>query len=161
MTETLRDFLQDYAVKHHSRVETVRARRQEWVSSLERLMAQLRQWLEEADKDGELAISTRQHTLREEALGEYDAPGLVVRLGTTTVEVQPWGRATVGRLGPRGDTGPETAGAVKVGDVWAAYHLERGFVEGEERWVIRNRETHKAEPLTREAFEAAMVRLLR
>ncbi len=48
MSRTLSDVLHESAVKHHARLEEERARREEWIASVDRLMKQLRQWLQEA-----------------------------------------------------------------------------------------------------------------
>src|SRR4051794_22353682 len=91
MTRTLSEVLHEYAVKQRSELEATRARREEWVEAVRRLMKQLEGWLREADRDGVLDIQEEEHDLREESLGRYTAPGLRVRLGAREVSIRPVG----------------------------------------------------------------------
>jgi hypothetical protein len=159
MPRTLTDVLREYAVKHHAEFEGQRARKEEWLAAIGRLLEQLRGWLREADKDGVLRIDPEVYDIGEEALGWYEAPGLTVYLGSRQVKIKPVGRATTGRRIDGASDGLVAEGRVdlRAGAIW--YMLFRSLAEGGESWHLVAPESFKAIPLTRESFDEAMARL--
>lgn len=55
--------------------------KEEWLSSLKRLLEQVRCWLKEAEESGLLRVRVKEIDLNEAGLGYYKAPGLVLWLG--------------------------------------------------------------------------------
>jgi hypothetical protein len=157
MTRTLGEVLHEYAVKYHGQVEQLRARKQEWIDSVGRLMDQFRQWLQEADKEGVLRLDKEVHELGEEGLGWYEVPGITVLLGDRRVRIRAVGRNTIGRITP---SEVQAQGRVDMTNGTDRCILYRVLDDQGERWVIYQPDTGKLTPLAREAFEATMARML-
>jgi hypothetical protein len=69
-------------------------RRVEWLGALNRLFAQIRDFLQEADPEGLIEIVGYEVERVEERLGIYDAPALKIRLNTASADVLPVGLNT-------------------------------------------------------------------
>ncbi|MEA3642371.1 MAG: hypothetical protein VBE63_20865 [Lamprobacter sp.] len=86
-------------------------RKAKWLASLRQLIDQLRQWLMDAGVPGEEIIATR-HSISEEGLGDYEAPGLEVKIGRLLVTFVPVASNVIGGVGRVDVTGPR--GEVKL-----------------------------------------------
>ena len=163
MTRTLSEFLHEYAEKHRAEAEAIRARREEWVTAVESLMRQVKQWAEDADKGKVLLIRDDTRELAEPKLGRYTAAALTINLGDQKVVIRPVGWQTIGRIGPDGNSGPRAEGRVdmELEDSPIRHVLLRGLDEHGERWVILNYQLGEPRPLDRQTFEAALLSLLR
>jgi hypothetical protein len=154
--------LTEYAAKNRDRVEQTRSLRQGWVEDVTRLVAQLRQWLQEADKEGVLRIEERQEEVSEEALGRYVLPGLRVLVGARQFFIRPMRRMTTARVEMAEDKLEKTEGGIDLTDGGLDhYPIYRLADVSGQRWVIVPREGFPPVPLTRETFEKAVLRLLR
>ncbi len=86
-------------------------RKAKWLASLRQLIDQLRQWLMDAGVPAEQIIETR-HSISEETLGFYEAPGLEVKIGRLLVTFVPVASVIIGGVGRIDVTGPR--GEVKL-----------------------------------------------
>jgi hypothetical protein len=155
-TKTFQDFLKDKANEINQ--DTRRKRRDEWLAAVNRLIAQLREWLKEADPDAFLAVVPFEIEKREEALGFYQAPGLSIRLGASEVKVVPVARNVVGTVGPGDKGGMRGEGRVDITDGARKYMLYRTLQDGE-RWHVLDAHYEPA-PLDKARFEAVLRDLL-
>jgi hypothetical protein len=147
----------------------------EWIAALERLYDLLEVWLREADGGlGVLKISRAiQQQIREPGLGRYYFQPLVVSLGgpfiDRTVMIVPRARNVAAKIKPPGQELRQADGMVEIkeGSV-ADYYLFR-LVDGDaDRWFIQSVAKWNADPdygnveeLTRDRFEAAILRILK
>lgn len=72
----------------------MRAARQEWLDSLHGLRNTIKDWLKELDPESYLVVQDREFPRLDPLLGgRYDAPGLEIKLGSNSVEVEPVSRS--------------------------------------------------------------------
>jgi hypothetical protein len=157
---TLREFLLNNA----PRTEEVRRRRQwreEWIAAVDKLLAQLRTWLKDADAADILDIQTVELEKREAGLGTYHIRGLVINFGERTVKVVPIGRTVLAHLGKYAEAGHENAeGRVDITNGAYKYYLYRKLTNTlDDQWLIQD-ERSDIRPLDREPFEAILQDLL-
>jgi hypothetical protein len=153
---TLKEFLKQESDKWNAQAAQREAQRREWVESVTRLLDQIRQWLQEADTGGVLRQSAGTTTLREQRLGEYDAPTLTIGLGSHQVRVVPVARITVGTFG---DPSYRSQGLVEITDGAYKYLLYRFADGGGERWLLVDDTDYSTAPFDKAHFEAALVKL--
>jgi hypothetical protein len=175
----LREYLRNEA--DHIRAEVAKRNEwsQEWRVALDRLYDRLEGWLKDADSDlGLLTIKRRDRLadVNEPRLGTYPANGMWVILGggesggTRSAKVAPKARFVAATIKPPGEEPRRAEGMVEItSGSTPEYYLFRlaGPTVDEDRWFIRNvdqwnadPEYGKVEPLDRERFEAAMLRVL-
>lgn len=99
--EFLRAKAEEFGVRDRHRL------RNEWIASLNQLLDQLQEWLQQADPEGLLDIITYKIARTERGLGTYDAPAMKIRLGAGEVDIVPIsvsrrGTANDGLIPPRG-----------------------------------------------------------
>jgi len=135
---------------------------EEWTKSIYGLISQVRLWLIDSDPHHILEISTAEHRLREEKLGSYDVPGLVVRLNSREVKLIPISRYNVGPFLRSGEVRVDhSSGRVDLTEGGRKYKLYRDRLEPADHWVVVDDEVYVPRNLTRETFEAAFLDLLR
>jgi len=154
------DFLKEQASKDPQH-ERDRARC-EWVSSVERLIAQAQEWLEEADRHTKVLrlVVDENHSIEEDELGTYNAPGLQIWIGEKVVEVRP-----IARNVPDGiDQGRyliPAQGLVEISNGARKVRVYRIIKEREQdRWIIVDPDRNVVSELDRSTFEAAIQNLL-
>jgi hypothetical protein len=157
---TLREFL----LKNAPRAEQAKRRwqaREEWIAAVDKLLAQLRIWLADADTAKILCLEPRDIEKREQGLGTYHLHGLTIHFGESTVEVVPVGRQVLAHLGPYAEPGHEKAeGRVDITNGAYKYYLYRKLTsDGKEQWLIQD-ERSGIRPLDQEQFEAILQELL-
>jgi hypothetical protein len=178
MSTVFREFLQQQAEKHQAEDEAGKATIEEWRSAVERLFAQIREWLKESDPGGVIEIEESQEDVREPGLGRYRVPRLNLRAFGKWIGIIPKARKTVGAAKPPQKSAPERAlGRVDItdelrryvlyrfpaeegGDVWLIEGLEPG---NEKSWSGQVQYIPRTEPrrLDQEAFEKALMSYLR
>jgi hypothetical protein len=99
---TLKVFLASEAEKLRSEQAEAVSKRDEWVASVERLLAQIKQWLREADTGQILIFKEGRVALREVGIGGYEAPVLFVEIGARQVSIRPVARVVAGPLSSTG-----------------------------------------------------------
>jgi hypothetical protein len=154
---TFREFLEKQS--NQQRQKERRARREEWVAAVGRLITQLRAWLAESDPGNVLDVVPMEVERAEPDLGAYRIPALKIGLDDTAVQVMPVGRNVVGIVGPHGDIGVRAEGRVDITDGIRRYILYRTLKEGRDNWYALD-ERFQAEPLDRSRLEAILQDLL-
>jgi hypothetical protein len=158
---TLQDFLAEQAEKLKDTQQEALQRRDEWVASVERLNELIRGWLRASDPNHILDVREEPHEIREQGIGFYTVPGLVIALGPRLVRVVPIARNVVG---PLSDTGAvhviRAYGRVDLTDGLSKYLMYRVEREPGDRWSIIEEDRYRLEPLDQRAFEAALQSLL-
>jgi hypothetical protein len=91
--------------------EEIRRRqcREEWITAVNRLLAQLRAWLMDAGTAELLDLEPLEFEKREQGLGAYHIKGLAINFGERTVKVTPVGRMVLAHLRPYAEAGHENA----------------------------------------------------
>lgn len=144
-------------------------RRLEWLGALNRLLAQIRGFLREADSDGVLEIVDYEVERVEERLGVYDAPALKVRLGAASVDVVPVGRNSPKPLslmplmavpGNESRWGDLAGGRVDVTDGERRHLLLRSTKDGQDNWYVVMANKSGVTPFDRQSLEAILQDLL-
>jgi hypothetical protein len=155
---TLREFLAKNAPRDEIRR---RQTREEWIAAVDKLLAQLRAWLADADTAKVLEVEPVVFVKREEGLGAYDIKGLAINFGERTVRVVPVGRTVLAHLGQYAEPGHENAeGRVDITDGAYKYFLYRKLNDaGEDQWLVQD-ERSPIRPFDREQFEAILQDLL-
>ncbi len=158
---TLKEFLVSQRDRTAKERDAVCQTRAEWLTSLDRLIAQVRDWLKEADPDGEhLKIEEERHALDEEAIGAYEAPGLSITLGATRVRLVPIARYVSGTY--------SDAGKFAIIRAYGRVDLTNGIEKhlifrerfGPDGWCIVEYQGFEKAPFNRATFEAALKTLL-
>jgi hypothetical protein len=167
MSTTFQEFLHKKAQTHQAEVNAAKSVVDEWWTSIERLFAQIRQWMKQSDPDGLIEIKEGVEEIREPGLGVYRAPRLDLRAFGKWIGVIPKARRTVGRAKPPQKSAPERAeGRVDITDELRRYVLYRFKQDGRDVWLIDGLETGREgaasepAPLDQEAFEKAMMSYL-
>jgi len=96
--ETWEDFLKRTAKKSISSIDW-QERKNDWISSIESLYTQIEKWLIADVKAGSIAMQKGKTSLREEYIGEYDAPTLTIVVGDSSVGLFPRGTLIIGSHG--------------------------------------------------------------
>ncbi|HKI38161.1 MAG TPA: hypothetical protein VKA46_40280 [Gemmataceae bacterium] len=161
MTTTFRDFLRQEAEKYQAEVRAGKATVDEWRAAVERLFAQMRAWLREADPEGTIEIKESQADVREPGLGRYRVPRLDLQVFGEWIGIIPKARKTVITATPPQGRAPErAAGRVDITDELRRYVLYRFAEDDREIWLIDDLES-EPKLLTQEAFEKALMSYLR
>lgn len=145
---------------------------QEWVTALEALYAQIREWLIDADKNkGLLSVIPSEVSEQEGRLGGYTAPAIRIKIAGRGRHpmIVPRARYVVAAIRPPGKEQRRADGMVELRDgTTAEYYLFRWKTAAGDEWYIRNvtlwnadREYGTVEPLDRDRFEAAVLSILR
>lgn len=98
MTDLKRFINEQQARKSQERPVDWAKRRQRWLDELEQLFAGIRDSLIEAGLD-RAAFTVTAHSIHEETLGAYDAPGLRVQMPAGIVEFTPVASVIIGGFG--------------------------------------------------------------
>lgn len=144
----------------------------EWLTAIDQLYDQLEQWLTEADAGlGMLSVSrTVELIISEGGLGAYNVKCLSVDLyHRPGVVIVPRARNVIATIRPPGKEPRRADGMVEIKDgAVAEYYLYRLKEENGDTWFIRDvarwnagREPQTDEPLDRDRFEAAILRVLK
>jgi hypothetical protein len=161
MPRTLKEFLAEQAETLKGEIQKAVAIRDEWVSSVGRLIDQVREWLDSSDPDKVLEVNRWSFERREEGIGSYMIDGLTIILGRRIVRVEPVARFVAG---PQAFTGVvemlDAKGRVDLTNGLQVFSLYRSSSGENEQWFIVDRDRWKIDRLDRETFEAAVQSLL-
>jgi hypothetical protein len=154
------EFLKEQASKDPKN-EGERTKR-EWISSVERLIAQAQDWLEQSDRHTKVLrlIVDNDHSIDEEGLGMYRAPCLQIWLGKKEVEMCPVARNVTGVL-DEGGFHLQVQGRVDISNgtrKMIAYRIKTENVQ--DRWTLLDPNQNTVSELDRSTFEAAVQSLL-
>jgi hypothetical protein len=163
MSTQFKQFLQEQASKHLAEAKAGKATVEEWRTSVEKLFANIREWLKESDSDAVIEIKETEEDVNEPGLGRYRVPRLDLRVFGKWVGVIPKARRTVGTAKPPRKSAPEQAqGRVDITDELRRFVLYR-FAEGDrDVWVIDGlSDADVPRPFDQEAFEKALMSYIR
>ncbi|MDB5310965.1 MAG: hypothetical protein JWO38_5167 [Gemmataceae bacterium] len=144
---------------------------EEWTAAVRALFGKLQQWLAEADSESRL-LTVREMVAepQEPRLGVYATPALEVRLGSRKAMIVPRARYVLATI-KAPDKEPQRAdGLVEIKDGASAdWYLFRLKSDNGDEWFIQNATAWNAalnrhglvDPLDRERFEAALLRILK
>ncbi len=158
---SLKEYLASEAEKLQSEQSDAMRKRDEWVESVGRLLAQIRNWLDEADSRRILIYKSGQMTLREAGIGTYDVPLLIIELGAREVSIKPIARFVAGPLSSTGAMHIlRSYGRVDMGNRLEKYMIFRTDKELDGPWIIIEEDGYRSQPFNKETFESAFQRLL-
>ncbi len=142
--------------------------RMEWLGALNRLFAQVQEWLRQSDPDDLLEVVPYEVERVEERLGIYNAPALKIRLGTDSVDVLPVGRFVSKNLaiqnlqlipGNERRWGDLSGGRVDITNGERRFQLLRSLEDGADRWYAWC-DKPPPTPFDRDRLEAILQELL-
>lgn len=158
---SLKEFLKEQAAVLQTQTTEAAKKRDEWLAAVNRLTAQIRLWLQEADPNHVLKIQGQGFPIREVGIGSYVAPGLVIDVGPNQVRVEPVARSVAG---PSSSTGAfhvnQAFGRVDMTDGLEKFLMFRLEKEPDDRWCIIKQDGYSMRPVDRESFEDAFQSLL-
>jgi hypothetical protein len=158
---SLKEFLASEAEKLRGEQPEALRKRDEWVGAVERLLAQMKEWLDEADANHVLTFKAGRMPLREVGIGDYEVPVLFVEIGVRQVSIKPVARFVAGPLSSTGATHVlKSYGRVDMASPLEKFLLFRTQREPEDRWVVFEEDGYRSQPYDRESFESAFQRLL-
>lgn len=155
----------------HRREETVK----EWTTAVDRLYAQIEQWVGDADGGRGLLRVGRvpRVTFQESRLGVYELECLQIAIGHITTgnrraEVRPRARHVIATIKPPGQEPRRADGMVEIkGEAVAEFYLFRLSDDGSDRWYIQSVARWNADPeygnvdeFDQNRFEAAILAVL-
>jgi hypothetical protein len=155
---SLKEFLAGEAEKLRSEQGEAMTERQEWIAAVDRLLAQIKDWLQEADPEQILLIQETTHKLRERMIGTYEIHGLSIGLGLREIRVEPVARSVAGPMSPTGTI--RAYGRVDMKNGLEKYMLFRTDPAADGTWIMIRQEGYRTQPFNRESFESACISLL-
>jgi hypothetical protein len=144
-------------------------RRGEWLGALNRLFAEIRAFLREADPEGLIETVDYEVERVEERLGVYNAPALRVRLNTASADFIPMGlnlrkplslENLLGVPGNRSRWGDLAGGRVDITDGERKHILFRSIQDGQDHWYVMTAERTGLIPFDRQSLEEILQDLL-
>jgi hypothetical protein len=161
MTTKFTEFLRQQATKRDESHEKREAIVAEWADALQRLYGTVRGWLSVSDPDGILMLKERLWQVSEEGLGNYRVPRLDIDGLGRSVWLVPKARYTVATAHPPQSLAPQRAsGRVDLSNDARRFVLYRFTTDSGDQWFIEDQK-NPPQPLTQEAFEAALMSYLR
>jgi hypothetical protein len=158
---SLKEFLASEAEKLRSEQAEALTKRQEWIASVDRLIAQIKDWLAQADTKRILMIEEAPLRLSEQGLGTFEIPSLTIGLGPREVRIKPVARFVAT---PMRSTGiifvPRVHGRVDMTDWLDKYLIFRVETDPQDRWSIIKQESSRLEPFDENSFASALEGLL-
>ncbi len=158
MTKTsLSELLESKAESYAAEAKRNKVVIDEWVDALEKLFAQLQDWLGVADPNNVLQLEKKLKNMDEPSLGRYSAPYLNLNAFGKWVGILPKARRTIRTAQPPRASAPERAtGRVDITDEIRRYVLYRFTNDDGHSWFIEG-PSGEMTPLTRERFEEALM----
>jgi predicted transcriptional regulator len=158
---SLKEFLATEADKLQSEQLDAIKRRDEWVEAVDRLLAQIKDWLHQADPGRILTIEETTHKLREHGIGSYEAAGLWVGIGVRQVRVEPVARNVLGPARLSGDYyGRHAYGRVDMSNGSERFMIIRVSKGPDDHWSIMDEDRQRTDRFDQDSFEAALKGLL-
>ena len=160
--ESLKEFIASHAEKFRNEQSQAANKCSEWVAAVGRLNQQITSWLSSADPDHAiLDVRVTPYQLREEGIGSYVAPGLVITAGRRELRVQPVARCVAGPLSSTGVIHVNRAyGRVDLTDGLQKFMLFRLEKVPEDRWSIIEQDGFRMRAFDQAAFGEAFKALL-
>jgi hypothetical protein len=158
---SLKEFLESAAEKLRSEQAAALTKRQEWIAAVERLLAQIKEWLGQADTQRILRIDEAPLRIGEQGLGTYEIPALTIGLGPSEVRIKPVARYVAAPLRSTGIIQvPRAYGRVDMTNGLDRYMIFRTEMDPDDRWVMIEQNEPLMEQFDRKSFESALKSLL-
>lgn len=158
---SFQEFLAEQAERLPMENSKAAKERDDWVAAVNRLYDEVRSWLKQDDPQGLLTIEATNRELREEGIGSYDAPVLLIRLGPREVRLEPVARFVAGAASATGIVYlPRAYGRVDLTNRLEKYMIFRTGRGVEGPWKMIQQDGYVLSPWDRESFESALQRLL-
>jgi hypothetical protein len=160
--KTFLQFLKEHAEASNNPRTQIERKKRAWVSSVEQLVAQAKNWLEDSDRETKVLrlVVNEDYSINEAELGTYNAPCLQIWLGNKVVELRPVARNVAGGI-DEGGLRIEAQGRVDITDRKREFVICRIKKENDlDRWTIVDPDRDIVSELDRSTFEAAVQRLL-
>lgn len=159
--QSFQEFLAEQAEKLPSEQSKATEKRDEWIAAVDRFNQDVKTWLEQDDPERLLTIEERTYELREEGIGTYRVPGLLIGLGPREVRLEPIARFVAGPLSSSGIIHiPRAYGRIDLTNRLKKYMIFRTDLKLEGPWKMIEQDGYVLRPLAREPFEEALQRLL-
>ena len=159
--KTLKEFLTERAEIERGRADEKKAIQQEWIQAIRRLIQKIEDWLLDSDPDHLLEVDERTYELREDNVGVYSAPGLVIHYEAREVRVVPIARMVAGPDLSNGLVRIKCAfGRVDLTDGGEKFLLYRSQRDPADEWTIVKDDGFIVKEFDRQSFEEAMQSLL-
>ncbi len=161
MAKTLSDFIRERADEYTAEAAKNEKLISEWQSAVTHLIAKLQAWLDESDPARVIRTNQGLVTIHEPGLGRYEAARLDIQAFGTWIGVLPVARLTGRAIQCAGSDQPtRAAGRVDMTDNSRRYYLYRTLGARGDEWFIEGPPDDEPRPLTREAFETAVLSYL-
>jgi hypothetical protein len=158
---SLKEFLAGEAEKLANEQSKAITKRDEWIAAVDRLLAQIKDWLQQADEGRILMIQETSHQIRERVIGTYDAHGLSIGLGVREIRVEPVARYVAGPMSSTGAIHVVHAyGRVDMKTALEKFMIFRMSTSSDDHWIIIEQDGYRTEPFNKESFESAFRKLL-
>jgi hypothetical protein len=158
---TLKEFLESEAEKLRSEQSEALSKREEWIAAVDRLLAQVKDWLAQADTQGILRIEKVLMRLAEQGLGTYEIPALTIGLGPREVRIKPVARFVAAPLRQVGVIFvPRVYGRVDMTNGLDRYMIFRTQTEPEDRWTIYEENGPLVRTFDQDSFDSTVQSLL-
>lgn len=93
------DFLNDKKEEEKQSLTDWDKVKSDWLSKVDKFMKDIHDWLGTKEREGVIEIVHGKTIIAEEHMGSYEAPFLVIRIGTSEVKIAPIGRLIIGATG--------------------------------------------------------------
>jgi hypothetical protein len=158
---SLKEFLAGEAEKLRTEQSEAMTKREEWIAAVDRLLTQIKDWLEQADEGRILIIQETSLPISEQGIGTYEIRCLTLGLGPREVRVKPVARFVASPLRSNGVINiPRAYGRVDMTNGLEKYMLFRTEKEPSDRWSVIGQDSSRIERFDRNSFESAFKSLL-
>ncbi len=158
---SLKEFLAGEAEKLRTEQSEAMTKREEWIAAVDRLLTQIKDWLQQADEGGILMIKETSFPISEQGMGTYEIGSLTLGLGPREVRVKPVARFVAAPLRSNGMIQvPRAYGRVDMTNGLEKYLILRTEKEPADRWTVIGQDSSRIERFDRSSFESAFKSLL-
>jgi hypothetical protein len=99
---SLKEFLAVEGHKLRNEHSDAITKRKEWIAAVDRLLAQIKDWIQQADPEQILMLQETSHQLPERMIGTYEVHGLSIGVGLRELRVTPVARYVAGPMSSTG-----------------------------------------------------------
>ena len=158
---SLKEFLAGEAEKLRSEQSEAMTERQEWIAAVDRLLAQIKDWMHQADESGILIVHEATFPMSEQGIGTYEIRSLTIGLGPREVRIKPVARFVASPLRSNGVIHiPRAYGLVYMTNGLDKFKIFRTEKVPTDRWTIVEQDSSRIERFDRNSFESAFESLL-
>lgn len=158
MSTTLSEFLRQQAESLEAEAKKNQPVIEKWQNAIRKLFGTIRTWIDASDPRHVIKINDREEKITEPGLGLYSAPRMDLTVFGQWIGMIPKARKTVGAAKlPHKSAAERASGRIDLTDQIRRYVLY--WFEESDTWMIDDLRS-EPRPLTKEAFEAALLSYL-